>query len=269
MKCSSDYQVLKQLLTSINLNELQADVLLAVLQTGARPASVIAKRAKIKRANCYQVLDSLLAQGLVQEFQKNNVKHFVPIQPDALFGRVVNLETKATERKKQFESALPLFAALQGKSSAQPKVRFFYGYDGIIQVLQDTIRVANQTILSLVDYGFMHSARTSDLAEYLRNEYVVQRVKNNCSYHAIVCRSPGYAEEAPFREVWTSKKLKRIGRLLDGIELSVEIVCYGQSILFLSLVGEMYAIRIDDERLAKSFREIHSLAWRFLPLFLK
>ena len=67
--------MLKSILQKIGLSDKDAEVYLACLELGTQPASVIARKAGLKRPTTYLILEGLLKRGLVSEYTGSNVKY--------------------------------------------------------------------------------------------------------------------------------------------------------------------------------------------------
>ena len=80
--------MLKTLLQKIGLSEKDSEVYLACLELGTQPASVIARKAGLKRPTTYLILEELLKKGLVSEYTGSNVKFFTAVSPDYLLNYI-------------------------------------------------------------------------------------------------------------------------------------------------------------------------------------
>jgi len=112
---------IKNALQQFGLTEKQTKIYLAVLELGSAQASVIASKANIPRATCYDVLESLREQGIVSRFTKKKTRYYSVEDPR----KILRL---AEEKTKNLQKVLPdLEALFFSGESERPRVRFFQG----------------------------------------------------------------------------------------------------------------------------------------------
>ncbi|MEK7171413.1 MAG: helix-turn-helix domain-containing protein, partial [Patescibacteria group bacterium] len=131
--------MLKTLLQKIGLSEKDSEVYLACLELGTQPASVIARKAGLKRPTTYLILEELLKKGLVSEYTGSNVKFFTAVSPDYLLNYIEKQRRELTSHQRELEQFLPQFLSLSNPYSLSPKVRFYEGMAGIEKVMNDTL----------------------------------------------------------------------------------------------------------------------------------
>ncbi len=114
------------------LNETEAKVYLYVLENGLTAPPLLAKGTGILRTNCYSVLQSLQAKGLIEEHVKGARKAYLACDPAALL--------RALERKKEVtERLLPDLRALYTTQKNKPKVRFYDGLDEVKEIYAQVV----------------------------------------------------------------------------------------------------------------------------------
>lgn len=79
---------LVEMLQAAGVDGHKADFYLASLELGEATVATIAQKAGIGRTNAYEVLDRLLATGLVATVQKGARSYVIPQDPIALLRRV-------------------------------------------------------------------------------------------------------------------------------------------------------------------------------------
>jgi sugar-specific transcriptional regulator TrmB len=112
-------KALTDTLAPLGLKEQETAVYRAALALGARPASVIAQKAGLKRGHTYNVLQGLGDKGLVQEFVKGGVRHYVCSPPQSLLAIAWGREEELRRTKARLEELIPeLVIREDGRGSA-------------------------------------------------------------------------------------------------------------------------------------------------------
>lgn len=131
-----------QLLTAIRnagLSEKGALVYFALLELGGAFPSQIAKHTKLKRSTVYEVLDDLAIKGLVSELEKRN-KYFYSIEhPKRLVHFSERSIARAEEESQKLKEFLPDLEGLYAGIKNKPRVSYFEGADGVMEIYDDHI----------------------------------------------------------------------------------------------------------------------------------
>jgi sugar-specific transcriptional regulator TrmB len=253
---------LRVTLERLGLTEPEIAVYLASLELGPRPASVIAKRANLKRGHAYNVLNSLAEKGIIQQFEKNHVRYYSSSSPQSLLSILEVKELEFKQDKEIFLSYLPVLENLKRPSISEPRVRIYQGLSGIREALDDTLRHPELVIYEFADPGSVLRGEGPEV-ESLFQHYALKRIERGIWLHAIAPRSPGRAEgKLPLPAIAEAKR--RVKRL-EGLSLPAAIMIYGEKALIISTVKPMMAAVIDDGTVAASLLSLHETLWRSLP----
>lgn len=251
---------LPSLLLQLGFTEPEAAIYLASLALGSQPASVIAKKAKLKRGQTYNVLSQLKDRGIMQEFIKDGVRHFVSCSPDTLLSILSSREMEVAAQKQKLLMLLPDLEKIRNPLIVQPKVRFYQGVDGLKEVYNDTIRVPDQTIYALCDFEHLFpKEQSSELHDWVW-EYTNRRAARGVWLWGIINKS----KESDLAYKWR-KKQKRKMKMLTNVYLPVELIVYGDKTALISTKHDMVGVIIEDRPIAEMFRNFHQAMWPFLP----
>jgi len=251
---------LRHVLSTFGLNPNEADVYLALLELGTRPASVIAKRAKLKRANTYNVLASLSEKGIVQEFEKSGVRHFSCSPPRNLTALLEKREQELKQSKILLEKALPNLEKLQNPLSTPPKVRFYQGINGITELLAETLTEPRDTIYSFIDPS-VFLTHSPELKKMFK-DYIDARIKRGVWLHGIVPYSKEMESEV--KRSGNKERGKRKIKLLENLDCPTETIIFGDKVAIVSVENVQIGILIEDKGVATSLRSIHQCLWALL-----
>lgn len=246
-------------LIEFGLTDAEAEVYQAALALGARPASVIAQNVGLKRAHTYNVLRGLMEKGIVQEFEKRGIKHFTCSPPSSLISVLENRERELILQKQRLEQILPELKKLQNPLSAQPRVRFYQGFDGLREVYDDMLRTENSEILALVDLKYTWTAVGPDGLDYVVG-FIKRREKRNIVWRGICVGSSESDAQVKMRPSHL-----RAMKLIEGISCPAEISVYGSRVAFTSTHNELIGIIVENEPIAETIRSVLEKMWQLLP----
>ena len=247
-------------LSAIGLSDPEIAVYLALLELGPQPASVVAKRAKLKRGHTYNVLEDLTKKGIVQEFEKEKIKRFAGCPPESLLTILNRREEEVQHQKQQLTEVLTDLEKMRNPAAAQAKIRFFQGPAGVKQMYEDTIREQSKPIHAFVDFAHCFPGEHNlELNEWMWR-YTQRRADRDVEYRGIAVKSDvsDMAYERRERE-------KRTLKMLEDMEMPVEINIYENKVAIVSSSMDMVGLMIEDEPTATALRSIHQAMWKLLP----
>lgn len=235
-----------QQLEKFGLKPQEAVIYLACLKLGEASVGQIAKESGVQRTFIYDVVDDLVKMGLFSQVENINIKKYSAVS-------VKQFKRVQTEKLREFEEIMPELIALES-SGASPKVKFFRGAEGIQAALQDTIDQPQGG--KIIAYATGEGYYDSD--PIFINQYLKERIKKKISVQAIGPDNPINREY-----VVHDKEQMRQTRLVpaEKFPFSNEIDIYGNKVAIMSLQGELLAVIIESESIAKTQRAIFELAW--------
>ncbi len=154
---------LKEILAYFGLNKSEASVYLATLELGTAPASEIAKKAQIQRTYFYDLSPKLIKLGLLKEIREDKDKMFNAVKPEKLL-------KMQEQRLEKLKGALPKFKALENTIEQKPKIFYYEGPDGIVQINNDTLKPGGERV------AFTTPSFFTKEQEKISNEHIKKRV---------------------------------------------------------------------------------------------
>jgi sugar-specific transcriptional regulator TrmB len=247
-------------LESAGLSDPEIQVYLALLSLGSQPASIVAKKAGLKRGHTYNVLALLIRRGIVQEFEKDSVRYFTCCRPAGLLSVLERRSEEIDVQKRNLLKALPLLELIRNPLALQPKVRFFQGMEGIKEIYEESLRTQNQNLYALGDFDhYFPRERSPELNDWMW-KYCKRRAERGIWYLGIVNKSP--TTDLAFRK---RRAEKRKFKMLQGIDLPVEVNIYGNKVAIISSSKDMVGLIIEDQPTADTLRNFHRAMWELLP----
>ncbi len=126
-------------LESLGLTQGEIKVYLSLLRLGSTKTGEISKRAKVSRSKIYELLDKLIAKGLVSCVTKENVKYFEASNPENLKSYIEQKKLELNEQEKTINSVIPSLKKLQQEKSDKHHSKVFEGYKGIKVVFNEIL----------------------------------------------------------------------------------------------------------------------------------
>lgn len=235
-------------LKTIGLSENEAKVYLANLELGKASVLEIADLSEMKRPTVYLSLFSLQEKGVVRELKQNGKARFVAENPKIVIQRQKN-------KIEQLESVLPQLMGIAAKGEAKPKVRYYEGKEGIIDIYEDNLLEPKGSEL----LAFTSAQDLHDIVGDYMSKHIERRVKRGIKARTIVTnyeKFPKHFENAQ-RELREMRALKP-----EEFPFRGEINVYGNKVSIISLKNEIIGLIVESQQVADNMRAIFELAWR-------
>lgn len=241
---------LKNSLEQIGMSGKMAEIYLASLELGCASTIDIAKKAGIKRTTCYDIILDLKKQGAMSETRKAKKRLFVAESPEKIL-------KKMREKEKAFSEILPQLKSIHNIIGGKPKISFYEGKQGLIEVYNDTLNYKGQ-ILAFASDQIFNVLGQSEVEHYWK-----QRRLRNIQIKGILPKT----ESVLNKIVKYNVRDLRTTRLIDPKKypFSIEINIYGsQKIALVSFIEEI-AVIIEGREIHNTMRSIFELIWDLLP----
>ena len=241
---------MKDALIAVGLSKNEAKIYLALLELGKGTVSEITRKANLNRTTGYDVLDGLVAKGLASVSGKEPKQEYIAESPDKIEA-LLKREVNATEEHlKEIKNILPELKSLHNVAG-RPKVRFYEGKQGLIEVYEDTL-TSHETILAYATVDDMHRALPNYFPEYYK-----RRAEKGVAIRAIIPATEIGKERAS-----KDKEEMRETALIppDKYYFSPEINIYDDKVMIASW-REKLGIIIESAEIADAMKKIYELAW--------
>ncbi|MBD3328128.1 hypothetical protein GF340_02370 [Candidatus Peregrinibacteria bacterium] len=237
-------------LKDIGLTANEANIYLALLSIGTNPASTIAKKAELNRATCYNTLDKLMKKGFIEQTIKNNISYFSATDPKQILNKLHNQKIEIDSQIDELKSSIEQLETMKSQLSEKPKVIFFEGKGGILNVMEDTLS-STETIRAY--------ASLDELTQILPNyfpDYYKRRTEKNIHVKGIYP-----ANENTYRHKLRDHLEKRESRLIPPeFDFHLDILIYDDKVAITSL-HEQFGLLIKSKAMANAQKKIFDLIW--------
>lgn len=239
-------------LIDLGLSPQEAKVYLALVELGSSYVSLIAKKSKINRVGCYHTLNKLVKRGLINSFEKENIKFFSAENPK-------NIVNKQTELLKKAEKILPELLSLKSSSQYSPKIKYYEGINGIKNIFEDTLLTKDE-LLGYTNLEDLPKVIPEDfLKDYAKRKTTLRiktRMLSPISTHGLKYLKTYYPKNFDDNLV----EILFVNRKQFMFEYEINI--YGDKVAIVSLnPNELIGLIIESPIYAKTQRAIFNLAW--------
>lgn len=239
-------------LMKLGLRHKEAKVYMACLELGeASPVSTIAKKSEVNRTTTYDIVQILMAKGLVTSSKAKKYVYFQAQPPDKLVSHLKQESKKYSRLAEEAHSILPELNTHYRALSGRPRVYFYEGNQGLIRVYEETLG-ANEEIRAYAS----HQVNEETIPRYFP-DYYRRRTENEIPIRAIFPDEP---------ENWTchardEQELRQSRMVPKSImDFTPEINIFDNKVMIADW-KEKLGIIIESEEIAKVFKQSFELAW--------
>jgi len=242
----------------IGLTKSQAEVLSCLIQEGELKASGVAHKIRRPRGVVYKAIEELIESGLIiQKNRANGVKLFQATNPKSIENFFQKKEENLMREKHEFFRILPELTSSFNLSSKQPGVKFFHGEEGIVDILNDSLK-SSTDILTICD----DSALRLNIGK-IDDEYVVDRLEKKIYKKIIAVNSSPKVYLEYQNDKYKSLTEVRFLNLENNVYNMVQI--YDNKVSFQTLDQKnKIAVLIEDKNIYNMHKFLFMYIWQTL-----
>jgi len=235
----------------------ESKIYLTALELGSSSVIQIAQKARINRGTTYDILESLIKKGLISYFIKGKKRYFAAEKPERLLDVLENqrkeLLTKEEEiekRQQEIKELLPELRSIYNLPTEKPKVRFFEGKEGILNIYEEILQETDEVWF----YGAF-----KDLFHVFPNfiSMIKRQIKAGLKIRDLVTRS----KEALKVRVLYKKPKQEMRFLPKGLGLTTDNMIYGNKFAMISFGQKMHGVVIESREIVQTQRKIFEILW--------
>ena len=132
------------ILNNFGLNEKEIAVYLALVELGGSPVRLISAKSKVNRGTTYDILKSLIEEGLVSFYNKDTHQYFVAENPEKLIEALDMKQKKLEEVKSEIQLSMPELQGLFAKQGGKPQMKLYEGQKGVRAIMQDVLDIMSK-----------------------------------------------------------------------------------------------------------------------------
>lgn len=238
-------------LIQLGFSSREADVYLALLELGPATATVIARKSKINRTTCYDILENLIRKKVVTIQNSAKIQKFTAENPRKL---VSFLEQSLEQEEKKLKNAVTLLPELLSLfyEKEKPSVKFYTGIQEIKEAFEDTLQSKTEILVYAVGTSMFDAIDP----EYFK-EYSKKKASKNIKVRVIA------PDDEVSKEITKYDKENLRESLLvpkDDFYFTTETNIYDNKLLVISW-KEKFAVVVESKEITDAQRKIFELAW--------
>lgn len=236
-----------QTLEALGLDDKEAKVYLALLTHQRLTVAELARHSGVKRATCYEQLETLLKKNFVVREPIGKRTYYVAHSPQKVFADF-------RRRTKELELGMEELITLHDRATRKPKVTYFEGKQELKGIYDDLFKTVGDVQSIFPAEEFFSNFSEKDYTDF---DTAVQQ-------HALKTRDLFVADAA-------YKKLMRLReengstgatkKLPADFQSNVDVLIFSDKVALISL-RDLSAIVIENRDIADLFRSFHSHLWR-------
>jgi len=237
-----------QVLEESGLPRKTAGIYLCLLGKRKMTVSEIARESNIKRATCYEYIDTLLARDFILRIPVGKRMYYAAVDPRRL---LADFKKKAAH----FEERLPEMLDIHDKAIQKPKVSFYEGKRELRRIYDDMFKTVGEVRSIFPPEAFFENFSEEDYDEFDRS----------LSQHAIKCKDlfvdGRFVKKIREIRARNGSENKSDKTLPDWFKSNVDVLIYSEKVALISL-RDLSAIVIDNKDIADLFRNLHAGFWK-------
>lgn len=238
-------KAISHILQSLGFIDSETRTYLASLEYGSGSVIHIAALTGLSRQATYLAIESLMERGLMSSIPQGKKKYFIAEPPDKLLAYAKRSEADMKEKISDLQRAIP---ELQLRSGGEkPVVKLFEGKEGVKTILTDINASPETVIHEITDLDAAHASISP-------KEFFPKRLalKKSGKFLKAIC-----AGEPTVKTVDSDRYF--LPKELSGFKSNMTL--YGDKIAFVAFEGRVYAVLIEDKRLARMMNILFELAF--------
>lgn len=128
-----------EILKKFGLNEKEISVYLALIELGPSPVRLLSSKSGVNRGTTYDILKSLIAQGLVSYYNKQSHQYFSAEPPQKLLSALEDKQHSLKSLEDEVKRGLPGLQLLFERQGGKPTVKLYEGGKGLKSILEDVL----------------------------------------------------------------------------------------------------------------------------------
>lgn len=159
-----DQKIVEKLIKT-GLSEKEARIYAVLLDIGGGYPAAISQAAQVNRSTTYAILTELSIKGLVTEIRRKKKMYYQLEKPQKLLRYTEQGIRLAEDQLEYAKNVMPDLEGLFSATGYRPRVRFFEGEDGIMQVYEDHVNGDMQ-------YEMLGFSNVADLTTFIPHSFL-------------------------------------------------------------------------------------------------
>lgn len=240
------------ILERLGMTTKEANVYMKLLELGSSGAHSLARRIEENRTTTYSLLLALQKKGMVSTTTKHGIKEFVPADPRVLVNKYV-------ESGNTLKTILPELLAIYHSSPQKPKITFYEGLNGIIQLAETLLEFPGSTRESFM--GLEENRLHPEMKRYIEGDFLPRRIDIGCKYRGIVTGYLPISTKHKKDDDSHLRELRYVDPKIFPLKIHIDIYPTNRVALYSYHKDEMMGVIIEHESFYTTMKTAFALAW--------
>ena len=226
---------------------------LALIKIGECTIGPLVKEGKVTKSKIYDILERLIAKGLVGYVIRNNTKYFMANDPSMILGYVVKKEDELKSVKDEIKNILPQLYAFRNTVSKERTAEIYEGYQGMKAIREELMKTfkKGETLLVLGAPKVLNDKSEGWLLDFHK-----RRIANKIHMKII------YNHDAKeYGKIRKAMPLTKVKYLPNTLVTPTWIDVFPEAVLIATMAKDIIVFVVRDKDVANSFRNYHELMW--------
>jgi sugar-specific transcriptional regulator TrmB len=238
-------------LEQIGLSAGESKVYLALLREKIASKTKIVSKSQVSASKVYEILDRLIAKGLVATHKKNNVLHFSAADPKRLLDYAEDKQKRLDETKSQIEAMLPELSVMHSNTKEVFSTESYEGIKGIETAVSEFLYEPGHVYRAM---GV--SSKRSDVFNRVWFHWHAKRIEQDISAELLFTE-----KESEYSNKLSDLKLtkSRYAPWITPATLGI----YGNKVIIIDYKGDLpVCVVITNSNMAQSMTEFFKSLWK-------
>jgi len=233
-------------LALLGLSEKQARIYMAAIQLGSATVAQLAEKSGVKRPTVYAQLEEMTANGFVDKLKLNKKTFYRPKDP-VLFEKNLAQKNEVIQKLKQEYAVFKT-------ASGQPQVTVYDGLENIKPVYEE---IGNANFARFW-------SNVGEIHPLLSKQFLVlceQFKKNGTNVREIVANTKESKRYSRYIRHVVGPIYSSRAASIEGVENDTAVT---NNALYIFRLHEFnfFAVRIEDQTIASTYRALFDMAWK-------
>jgi len=244
-------------LGQFGMSDKGAKLYLALLELGPSTVQEVAKHVKMNRSTAHILCEKLRKKGFIGQTRKGS-KRLIFAEDKEKFQKIVQDEQFGLDLKKMtLEGLLPALENIQPGDKDSPRVRFYEGEQGFIDICQRSLDKAEKEILFI---SSMHGFYDVTTAAYDQDHYIPERIKRGLRIK-VIAFDDKYTRAFQKND---KEKMRETRLLPPDFPFRSTMFIYQNELSIISSMAPFLGVVIESAELAQFMRQIFNTLWKFV-----
>ena len=235
-----------RLFTNLGLSETETKIYFASLSLGPASVQDIARKASISRTAAYDAIEALQKHGLMSTHERGKKRVFASEEPERAISHFKERIHVMEEQLETLQKVMPELKVMVG--GERPSVRFYEGKEAIYTLFSDVALTAPKVVYEVSNLDDVHNILDPEIMTDARKLLDWEKTQLYVLHRG---------------ELHTSRATTKFCRMPDELgDFHGDIWIYENRVAFVTFVGRLMTVIIENQSFADTARTLFRAAWR-------